>query len=234
MHMSLKNQSKNRSSVGKRAGRFLLLFLFLLILLRLFFIVPARVLSVSMMPSLQVGDILLVNKMSYGLRLPFSNIKIMNIGKPDRGDVILFEFPGNKNKAYLKRVIGLPGDVITLQGHTLSLNGRDVPVEPIGEKISVRINHKPHLLEEEKEMLPGQNHAVLFDNNLPFNDKLTRYEVPPGGYFVLGDNREYSFDSRAWGFVPEKNLIGRPFVVLFSWNPVMNRVDWSRIGMRVR
>jgi signal peptidase I len=234
MHISLKNQSKNRPSVGKRAGRFLLLFLFLLILLRLFFIVPARVLSVSMMPSLQVGDILLVNKMSYGLRLPFSNIKIMNIGKPDRGDVILFEFPGNKKKAYLKRVIGLPGDVITLQGHTLSLDGRDVPVEPIGEKISVRINHKPHLLEEEKEMLPGQNHAVLFDKNLPLHDKLTRYEVPPGKYFVLGDNRDYSFDSRAWGFVSEKNLIGHSFFVLFSWNPVMNRVDWSRSGMRVQ
>ncbi|HHD63395.1 MAG TPA: signal peptidase I [Desulfobulbaceae bacterium] len=226
--------SRNKPSVVRQAGRALLLLLFLLILLRLFFIVPARVLSASMMPSLQIGDILLVNKMSYGLWLPFSNIKIMNIGKPDRGDVILFAFPGNKKKAYLKRVIGLPGDVITLQDHTLSLNGRNIPVKSIGEQISVTVNHKSRLLEEEKEMLPGQNHAVLFDKNLSCNGKLTRYEVPAGRYFVLGDNRQYSFDSRAWGFVPEKNLIGHPFVILFSWNPVMNRVDWSRTGMRVQ
>ncbi len=187
-----------------------------------------------MLPTLHVGDILLVNKTCYGLRLPFSNKIILGTGVPRRGDIVLFSYPLDKHQVYLKRVVGLPGDTVQLRGHSLMVNGRQIVTKPICIQDTGVINPKAHFICEADEILSDRVHAVLFDENVSAADETIRFEVPAGEYFVLGDNRDHSIDSRTWGFVPYENLIGRPFVILFSWNSAMHRIDRPRMGMHVQ
>lgn len=231
---SLSNHnSSTRKTSGKRLRRSLLILFSLLLLIRLFLLAPARVISSSMFPTLHVGDILLADKTCYGLRLPFTNTKILETGQPHRADIVLFLFPDKKHQVYLKRIIGLPGDVIILKGHSLFVNGRQVILKSTCMQETVTLNDKAHIFEQGKEILSGSSHAVLFDANLTARREQRSFEVPAENYFVLGDNRDHSIDSRSWGFVPEENFIGRPFLILFSWNTRTNSVAWTRVGMHV-
>lgn len=214
--------------------------------LRSFVVEPFRIPSGSMLPSLVVGDFILVNKFAYGIRLPVINTKIINIGEPHRGDVAVFRYPRDPSVNYIKRIIGLPGDHIVYDNKRLYINGKMMPQGP-ATSYAVKLNGR---LEYETaritENLDGVKHSVLLSPGTGFSasgyllDLHKGVDVPPGQYFVMGDNRDHSNDSRYWGYVPEANLVGKAFFIWFSWdhtraNPwFWQRVDMERIGTAIR
>ena len=205
--------------------------------LRSFIVEPFRIPSGSMLPTLEDGDFILVNKYTYGIRLPVINKKIIDINEPERGDVIVFRYPVDPSYDYIKRVVGLPGDKVAYIGKRLSINGVPVPIEPAGEYLH---REKIRYSKLYYETLGGVRHAVLNDDEapdgvsfvmqFPFRDNCVYNAdgfvctVPPGHYFLMGDNRDDSSDSRVWGFVPEANIVWKAFFIWF------NLSDPSRIG----
>jgi signal peptidase I len=202
--------------------------LLIVLLLRSFVFEPFRIPSGSMMPTLLTGDFIFVNKFSYGLRLPVLNTKILDIGQVERGDVVVFRYPPEPSINYIKRVVGLPGDVIEYSEtrKELTINGVEVPIMPVGDypdqAQSVLV----------RETLGAHEHEALW---MTYRDGPGGiYRVPEGHYFMMGDNRDNSEDSRfpdAVGFVPEENLVGRAEIVWMSWQKLSEGGPrWGRIG----
>lgn len=198
-------------------------------LLRSFIVEPFRIPSGSMLPSLFIGDFILVNKFNYGLRLPIVNKKVVNINEPERGDVMVFRFPNNPEINYIKRVVGLPGDVIEYRNKRLYINGSRIKLNEDGE-FSYRVNgNYPVAFKQYLETLGKSEHNIILAS-LNSNEAY-KVSVPEGHYFVMGDNRDRSNDSRIWGFVPEENIIGKAFFVWFNWDFSNNqKIQWDRIG----
>lgn len=206
--------------------------------LRSFFFEPFRIPSGSMIPTLQIGDLILVNKYTYGVRLPVIHTKIIDIGSPQRGDVMVFRFPHNPSQDYIKRVVGLPGDKIEYLNRRLTINGVAVPTRPADKYFEEgRVQYYNQFIEtlgkvEHRIILndgPGVPIAQGYQHTHPQACQYASPEgvtctVPPGHYFMMGDNRDNSEDSRFWGFVPEENIVGRAF---FIW---MNFGNIGRIG----
>ncbi|SAL30037.1 signal peptidase I [Caballeronia peredens] len=204
---------------------------------RSFIIEPFKIPSGSMVPTLLVGDFILVNKYEYGLRLPIINTK-MTQGRPlQRGDVVVFRYPKDESVDYIKRVIGLPGDTVAYEDKKLTINGKPVPETPLPDYFDdERIGYAKQFEED----LDGRKNAILnnpqvppfvvgaddfpFRDNCNYNAQGVTCKVPPGNYFMMGDNRDNSADSRYWGFVPDQNIVGRAF---FIW---MNFSNLKRIG----
>lgn len=202
--------------------------LLVVFLIRSFVLEPYRIPSGSLKPTLQIGDYIIANKFMYGLRLPIWHTKILNIEEPKRGDIMLFRWPTHPDVDLIKRVIGVPGDHIVYQNKILTINGQIMPQK----SLKYAIDNEPKLgtwkVEEREENLEGIKHAIYVRPAVPpTNFDVT---VPPGKYFVLGDNRDGSDDSRYWGFVPEENIIGKAFCILISWNSDTDSVRWSRLG----
>ena len=211
--------------------------LFVVFMVRSFLFEPFKIPSGSMIPTLLVGDLILVNKYSYGVRLPVFDTKIIDVGSPQRGDTVVFRYPMDPSVDYIKRVIGVPGDTITVRRGRVFINGDEAALHDDGEyfdadrgrymqRYSETIGNVSH-----KMLIDLQNPAVVPMQRTPETEKYCHYtpteltcKVPENNYFVMGDNRGNSLDSRAWGFVPEKNLVGRAF---FIW---MNFNDLQRIG----
>lgn len=200
----------------------------IVLLIRSFVAQPFRVPTGSLEPTIMPNDLLLVSQFSYGLRLPVIQTKILNIGEPKRGDIVVFSHPAVPGMDLIKRVIGIPGDHIIYKNKVLYINGQIMQqtfikngydVEP-GMNISVKV------MEED---LGTMKHRILIYNQggetTDFN-----FTVPQGYYFMMGDNRDNSADSRVWGFMPEKNIIGKAEVIFFSWD---HGIQWSRIGDRL-
>jgi signal peptidase I len=205
-------------------------------LLRSFVIEPFRIPSGSMLPSLQIGDFILVNKFAYGLRLPVINKKVVEIGAPRRGDVIVFRFPGDESVNYIKRVVGLPGDRIVYEAKKLYVNGRLMPQAP-GASYTVRQSDAPlYTAIQHTENLDGVEHQILVSGRGQSDPP--PFQVPAGHYFVMGDNRDHSNDSRYWGSVPQENLVGKAFLIWFSWDSSRSSWFWKiafdRIGNTIR
>ncbi len=205
----------------------------LVFVLRSFVVEPFRIPSGSMLPSLFIGDFILVNKFGYGIRLPIINKKVVEVGRPGRGDVMVFRFPNDPSINYIKRVIGLPGDTVKYQDKKLYINGKlmdqaSLKDYPIGERGQRTLVAKRFI-----ETLGDVKHDILIDpNSRTLNNTWT---VPAKHYFVMGDNRDQSNDSRVWGFVPEENIIGRAFFIWLSWDLAHGKApDFSRIGNSVR
>lgn len=198
-------------------------------LLRSFLVEPFRIPSGSMIPTLWTGDFILVNKFSYGIRLPIINRKVMDIGEPQRGDVVVFRFPEDPATDYIKRVVGLPGDTISYHDKTVFINGVEAAQRFMGPytEFSTGIPLPSQL---QVESLQSVEHELVVHPG--FFGRLDRGEwtVPENSYFVMGDNRDNSNDSRAWGFVPEQNLVGKAFMIWMNWNGAKGAVAWDRIG----
>ena len=204
--------------------------LLLVLLLRSFLFEPFRIPSGSMMPTLLEGDFIFVNKFAYGLRLPVLNSKIVEVGEPKRGDVVVFRLPSDPSVNYIKRVVGLPGDVIDYEqgSKQLTINGAPMPVELLGDYADdpqYRLG---------RENLDGVEHSVLL---MPGRLSLGGiYRVPEGHYFVMGDNRDNSRDSRFEGveFIPEERLVGKAVRIWMNWrNPSEGGPQWRRIGQGI-
>jgi len=196
--------------------------------LRSFVVEPFRIPSGSMLPSLHIGDFILVNKFIYGVRLPVVDEKIISISSPDRGDVMVFRFPHDESINYIKRVVGLPGDQIEYRDKQLYINGEAIEREPAKEAKLVETGGRDSVTHYH-ETLDHIEHSILTDTDKPSTNM--SFSVPEDHYFVMGDNRDYSNDSRYWGFVPEENIIGKAFFIWFSWESDNGGgVDWSRIG----
>ena len=193
-------------------------------LVRSFVVEPFRIPSESMLPTLHVGDFILVNKHSYGLRLPLSHHRLTAGDRPQRGDVIVFRYPRNTRLPYIKRIVGMPGDTISYQDKKLYINDREIPLQPVPGREKIPLKRQLLL-----EFLPEKQHQVMHDQARPAF-QMPAIVVPEGEYFVLGDNRDYSQDSRYWGFVPESHIIGRAFFIWFHWK---HGVKWSRMGSSI-
>jgi signal peptidase I len=205
--------------------------LFVILLFRSFIAEPFKIPSGSMMPTLLVGDFILVNKFSYGLRLPVLNKKILDVGEPKRGDVFVFRYPENPKEDYIKRVIGLPGDEITYRNKVLYVNGEEIAETPLGPYVGPGESGRSMAGAQVKlEKLGPVEHRIM-EFPQAFIGHEGTWKVPPGHYFAMGDNRDNSQDSRFWGFVPEQNLVGRAFVI---WMNFDNGIDFSRIGTLIK
>ncbi|MGQ0708373.1 MAG: signal peptidase I [Rhodoferax sp.] len=206
-------------------------------LLRSFLFEPFKIPSGSMIPTLLVGDLILVNKFTYGVRLPVLNTKITEGTPPQRGDVMVFRYPPRPSQDYIKRVVGVPGDTVSYVNKRLSINGEPVATQAVPEYFDEDLmRHFPQF----EERLGQKVHRLLNDDTRPaFVDGVGNFpsrdacsytiegvtcKVPPGHYFMMGDNRDNSLDSRYWGFVPEQNIVGKAFLV---W---MNFTSLRRIG----
>ncbi len=204
--------------------------LFIVLFLRSFVFEPFRIPSGSMIPTLLVGDFILVSKYSYGLRLPVLNKKVLETGEPERGDVAVFRYPRDPSKDYIKRVIGLPGDTVTFQNKRLSINGELVEFSGGESYVYTAEDDTEVNAELFQSDLGAEPHDLLIDPARRFAMN-KEWEVPEGHYFMVGDNRDHSNDSRYWGFVPEENLVGRATRIWMHWN---GGVKWDRLGDKIR
>ena len=205
----------------------------IVLLLRSFLVEPFRIPSGSMMPTLLVGDFILVNKYGYGLRLPVLNKKFWELGAPQRGDIVVFRYPMDPSVPFIKRVVGLPGDRIAYRNKTLYVNGKPMVQEPSGMYIGAGSGTEQNGDTLHLEHLDGLNHQILLRENAPAVD--AEKVVPEGHYFVMGDNRDNSRDSRYWGVVPDENLIGKAFMIWMNFD-LKNKngvIDWQRLGHRI-
>ncbi len=206
----------------------------IVLVLRSFVAEPFRIPSSSMMPTLLIGDFILVNKFAYGLRLPVTNRKVIEIGEPDRGDVVVFRPPHHPDQDWIKRVVGLPGDTIGYRDNTVTINGEPLAYERVGEYDGrgQGIDMTGATLLQER--MPGRRHQVLEVDNMPFADQGEgEWQVPTGHYFVMGDNRDRSDDSRFWRTLPESQLRGKAFLVWMSWDRSAGGIGFDRIGTRI-
>ncbi len=182
----------------------------LVLVLRSFLVEPFQIPSGSMLPTLQIGDFILVNKFHYGLRLPVIGTKVVALNDPLRGDVMVFKYPNDPRINYIKRVVGLPGDVIEYRNKQLIING-----EPVAQELLAELPDGHTLKRLLTEQLGAIEHQLYNDLTLPRPAK--QWVVPAGHYFMMGDNRDNSNDSRFWGFVPEQLIVGKAFAIWMHW-----------------
>ena len=206
-------------------------------LLRSFLFEPFKIPSGSMIPTLMVGDLILVNKFHYGVRLPVINTKITEGNKPERGDVMVFRFPPKPTLDYIKRVVGVPGDEVAYLNKKLTINGKPLTTAALPDffdedamrysrQFEELLGAKKHRLlnEDDRPAFVAGADDFVFKQNCNYSVEGVVCKVPEGHYFMMGDNRDNSLDSRYWGFVPDKNIVGKAF---FVW---MNFGSLKRIG----
>jgi len=212
-----------------------ILFVFVL---RSFVVEPFKIPSGSMIPTLLIGDLILVNKFTYGIRLPIVDKKIIPISDPQRGDVMVFRYPLDTSLDYIKRVVGVGGDVVEYRNKKLSINGKALPMTQLDKyydpntfsyslQFQETLGGKTHLVLNDEDAPPYVIGAQTFKNrdNCKYDVNGFRCVVPQGHYFMMGDNRDNSSDSRVWGFVSDEQVVGKAFLVWMNFN------DFSRIGL---
>ncbi len=218
---NLKREFGGMLPIAENARSFFPVLLVVLVL-RSFVVEPFQIPSASMVPSLEVGDYILVNKFNYGLRLPVVGTKILEVGEPERGDVMVF-FPPGDSRYFIKRVVGLPGDKLRYVNKKLYVNDELVPhtlvaevppLQPVTQVVREQLGSVEHLIHHDKRIYRGDFETT----------------VKPGHYFMMGDNRDNSSDSRVWGQVPEKNIVGQAFAIWMHWRSVGELPSFDRVG----
>jgi signal peptidase I len=229
--------------------------LLIVFVLRSFVVEPFKIPSSSMRPTLDVGDFILVNKFAYGLRLPILEQKIVPVAQPQRGDVVVFRYPLNPSQDFIKRVVGLPGDTVVYKDKQLTVDGVPWPRKSAGtygyveglrfeamqeyvETVATDGAAKEHLAAADPNLPavnPGQVREYPGRENCDYNSDGSGFacKVPAGRYFVMGDNRDRSDDSRYWGFVPDDHLRGRAFFIWFNWDDISS-LAFKRVGSGIR
>ena len=223
--------------------------LLVVFLLRSFVAEPFKIPSSSMRPTLVVGDFILVNKFAYGIRLPIVEQKIIPLGNPQRGDVVVFRYPVNPSQDFIKRVIGVGGDEVVYRDKKLTVNGKPWPQAPDGtysyveglrfettnrfkETADTGAGDKTYSIVDNPQAQPvyPQNVRMFPDRkNCDYNENGFTCRVPAGHYFMMGDNRDNSDDSRYWGFVPDDHIRGRAFFIWFNWDDISG-LAFKRVG----
>ena len=198
---------------------------FIVLILRSFLFEPFRIPSGSLEPTLLVGDFLVVNKFAYGLRLPVIEKKIIPISNPKTGDIAVFRWPPNPSYDYIKRVIGLPGDHVVYHNKVLTINDQEMK-QTFVEYTTDESSGRPVV--KYQEILNSVKHDIFIRPDTPAVD--LDVTVPKGHYFMMGDNRDDSADSRFWGFVPNSHLRGKALVRWMSWNGNTDMIRWKRLG----
>ncbi len=226
IHQGVEISRKGKEPVIVEYSKSFFPVLLIVFLLRGFIVEPFRIPSGSMLPSLYIGDFILVNKFAYGIKLPVLNKKIVDLDQPARGDIVVFRYPRDPNLDYIKRVIGLPGDHIAYYNKVLYVNGKPVERDFTGQYKGPGQT----FANEYTEKLEGVEHAMLLLPARP-NNLQGEYIVPESMFFVMGDNRDNSNDSRVWGPVPESNLVGRAFMI---WMHYSDEWHLDRIGNMIK
>lgn len=193
----------------------------IVLVLRSFLVEPFQIPSGSMLPTLEVGDFILVNKFAYGLRLPVAGNKVIAIDDPERGDVMVFKFPEDGKTNYIKRVIGLPGDHIRYRDKTLFINGEQVPTEFVASLPPVELR---------REYLTDASHEIFLTMGRRNGAGEGEWVIPDDQYFVMGDNRDNSNDSRFWGMVPDELVVGKAFAIWMHWKSLTSLPSFDRVG----
>lgn len=206
--------------------------LIIVFFLRSFLVEPFRIPSGSMKPTLLTGDFILVNKFTYGIRMPLWGTKLIEKGQPQRGDVMVFRYPVDPSIDFIKRVVALPGDKVRYQNKKLYINDEMMPQDFQEMVLETNDYGFAQNLKHIKEQLNSVNHSIFVDeSNLEGKVEVT---VPDGHYFVMGDNRDNSDDSRKWGMVPEELIVGKAFFVWMSWDKRSKDIRWKRIGKAIQ
>lgn len=228
----LREKYGTRVADGMEFSNSLLPVFFIVLVIRSFIVEPFTIPSGSMLPTLKVHDFILVNRFAYGLRLPVTNTKVIPVADPQRGDVMVFQFPRDPSKNFIKRVAGVPGDRIAIREDRVYINGEQAPLELLDSQREDRLlartwretlGEQPHLMRQEAVINPFTGEAVEQGRD-------GEWLVPEDHYFVLGDNRDNSNDSRFWGMVPDDNVLGRAFLIWMHWKPFLSLPDFSRNG----
>jgi len=230
--LKLKSKGGPVGSVVETSNSLISVF-FVVLVIRSFIVEPFTIPSGSMLPTLQVNDFILVNKFAYGLRLPVTNTKIIETSEPERGDVMVFKFPENRKQNFIKRVVGLPGDTVQLKDNVLTVNGEIIERDLVNEWVGPGVWRKQYV-----EQLGDATHLIWQEGKtnpytgrqLPQARTQGEWTVPEDAYFVMGDNRDNSNDSRFWGIVPEGLVVGEAFLIWMHWKPVFSLPSFSRNG----
>ncbi|MFO7603716.1 MAG: signal peptidase I [Gammaproteobacteria bacterium] len=205
-------------------AKFIFPVVLIVFLLRGFIAEPFRIPSGSMLPTLEVGDFILVNKFAYGVRIPVWNKKVLGSSVPQRGDVVVFRYPEDPRIDYIKRIIGVPGDEVAYYNKVLYINGKELSQTVVGDYAQDGSYVQYSRFKEELDEL---HYDILKIDNVGAGDFVIR--VPENNYFAMGDNRDNSRDSRAWGFVPDENLVGEAFLIWMNWSSE-GGLKWQRLG----
>ncbi len=195
-------------SVFREYAEAVVIAILLALFIRTFIVQAFKIPSGSMIETLQIGDHILVNKFLYGTRLPFTNLRLLPVREPKRKDIIVFRYPEDESKDFIKRVIGEPGDLVEVRMKTVYVNGQELS--------------EPYKIHRDPMTLPP-------DSRSP-RDNMDPFKVPEGSYFVMGDNRDQSLDSRFWGTVSLEKIKGEAFMIYWSWDGLKTWVRWNRIG----
>lgn len=202
---------KNKKHIIREYLESIVIAIIMALVIKAFVVQAFKIPSGSMIPTLKIGDHILVNKFIYGTKIPFTDRIIFLLKKPGRGDIVVFKFPQDEKKDFIKRVIGLPGDLVEIRDKSVYINGN-----PLGEPYSTHSD------------------TIVYPQGIQPRDNFSPIVVPEDSYFVMGDNRDSSLDSRYWGFVKLNKIKGKAFVIYWSWNGEDRWVRWDRIGMLIK
>jgi signal peptidase I len=229
-------ESRNKRSIYKEYIEPFLIAAVIALFIRQFGVEAFKIPSASMVPTLRIGDHLLVNKFIYGPRIPFTDTRVFSWKEPKRGEIIVFKFPLDESKNFIKRVVGVPGDKVQIKKGKLFINDALVHLSDLGryddkdQSSGSLPSARAELLDEQ---LGAVKHHILYlhdQSGINFGPEL----VPTGSVFVMGDNRDNSQDSRVWGFVKYNKILGRALIIYWSWDGSDSWVRWKRIGMLIR
>lgn len=207
--------------------------LLIVLLIRSFLFEPYRIPSGSLKPTLLVGDLIAVNKFYYGIRLPVLHTKVISITEPKVGDIVVFRMPGEPYKDLIKRIVGVPGDRLSYIDKVLIINGQVMTQTDAGIGRDHNEGSDTWPVTIKNEILTDHPHQIYLRSEVNNSGDFKDIVVPAGQYFAMGDNRDNSYDSRFWGFVPEENIIGKAERILISWNGEGDKVRWQRSGDRI-